>query len=119
MQASKHGVIGLMRGLWLTLLKAANIRINTIYPSYVKTVMTENLAEMWRKYELPVNKPAGVAEIILGVATSEGMNGSAVYIGGRGWEVEENIDRLAPEWMGEQQNTDRQDLRRAHRGSRS
>jgi len=69
--------------------------------------MTAKLADTWQKYNLPVNKPAGVAKIVLGVASSKGLNGRAVYIeGDRGWEIEENIDRLAPQWMGEQQSKD-------------
>jgi NAD(P)-dependent dehydrogenase (short-subunit alcohol dehydrogenase family) len=99
--------MGLMRGLRLTLHKAANIRVNAICPWYVDTAMTARLAEKWQKYSLPVNRPAGVAEIIAAVAASKGMNGKAIYVeGDRGWGVEEGIDKYAPQWFGAQQNKD-------------
>ncbi len=67
--------------------------------------MTAKLANAWAKHDLPANKPAGVAEIIVGVAAERGMNGKAVYVeGDRGWEVEEGIDRCAGTWLGERQN---------------
>lgn len=51
--------------------------------------MTAKLADQWKQHNLPVNRPAGVAEIIAGVAADRGMNGKAVYVeGDRGWEVE-------------------------------
>lgn len=35
------------------------------------------------------------------------LNGGALYIeGGRAWEVEQGIDRCAPEWMGQKQSDD-------------
>jgi hypothetical protein len=69
--------------------------------------MTAKLADVWKQHDLPVNKPAGVAEIIAGVAAERGMNGKAVYVeGDRGWEVEEGIDRCAVMWLGERQNSE-------------
>lgn len=59
------------------------------------------------KHDLPVNEPTGVAEIIVGAAAQTGMNGKAIYIeGNRAWDIEENIDKLSPQWMGEQQTKD-------------
>lgn len=35
------------------------------------------------------------------------MNSSAIYVeGNRGWDVEGNLDRLSPQWSGEQQTKD-------------
>jgi NAD(P)-dependent dehydrogenase (short-subunit alcohol dehydrogenase family) len=71
-----------MRSLRLTLPRTANIRINAICPWFVSTGMTAKLADVWKQHDLPVNKPAGVAEIIAGVAAEKGMNGKAVYMEG-------------------------------------
>jgi hypothetical protein len=50
--------------------------------------MTAKLADTWQKYNLLMNKPTGVAEIVLGVASKIDMNGKAIYIeGDRGWEL--------------------------------
>jgi short-subunit dehydrogenase len=96
-----------MRCLRLALPQAANIRVNAICPFFTATNMTAEVAEQWRKHNLPVNEPTGVAEIIVGIASHKGMNGKAIYIeGNRGWDVEENIDKLSPQWMGEQQTKD-------------
>jgi NAD(P)-dependent dehydrogenase (short-subunit alcohol dehydrogenase family) len=81
--------MGLMRSLRLTLPRAANIRINAMCPWFVSTGMTAKLADQWKQHNLPVNRPAGGAEIIARVAADRGMNGKAVYVkGDRGWEVE-------------------------------
>ena len=41
----------------------------------------------------------------MNVTQSEGLNGKAFYVeGGRAWEVEDGINRLEPEWLGEEQS---------------
>jgi len=103
--SSKHGVMGLMRGLRVQLPETTNIRINAICPWFVDTIMTAGISTQWRKAGLPINTPIGVAEIITGLACEKGMNGKAIYVeGNRGWEIEENIDRLEPQWLGEEQS---------------
>lgn len=97
--------MGPMRSLRLTLPHAANIRINAICPWFASTGMTAKLADQWKQHNLPVNGPAGVAEIIAGVAADRGMNGKAVCVeGDRGWEVEGVIDGFAGVWLRERQN---------------
>lgn len=59
---------------------------------------------MWRAAGLPINEPVDVARIIAGVACDPEMNGKAIYVeGGRGWEIEDNINRLESQWLGEEQ----------------
>lgn len=67
--------------------------------------MTAGIAEVWEKYKLPMNETEGVANIIADIGCERGMNGKAIYVeGNRGWEIEENIDRLEPQWLGEEQS---------------
>jgi len=104
-QATKHGVLGLMRCLRLTLPQTAHIRVNAICPWFVDTIMTAGIATQWRKAGLPINVPAGIADIIVGVANEKGMNGKAIYVeGNRGWDVEDKINELEPKWLGEEQS---------------
>lgn len=60
------------------------------------TGMVAGFAAAWKKENLPVNTPLDVAKIALGVACE-------IYVeGGRGWEIEDNINRLEPQWLGEE-----------------
>jgi len=103
-QAAKHGVLGILRCLRLT-LPDSHIRINAVCPWFVKTRMTAGIAEVWAKHKLPMNETEGVAKIIVDIGCERGMNGKAIYVeGNRGWEIEENIDRLEPQWLGEEQS---------------
>jgi hypothetical protein len=67
------------------------------------TGMVAGFAAAWKKENLPVNTPLDVAKIALGVACESNMNGKGIYVeGGRGWEIEDNINRLEPQWLGEE-----------------
>jgi len=102
-QAAKHGVLGLMRTLRPYLPVACNIRVNAICPWMTATAIVAGIEEEWYKAKLPVNQPVDVAKVIIDVTRSEGLNGKAMYIeGGRAWEVEDNLNRLEPQWMGEE-----------------
>ncbi|MCJ1400544.1 hypothetical protein MMC11_003750 [Xylographa trunciseda] len=102
-QAAKHGVLGLMRTLRPYLPVACNIRVNAICPWMTATAIVAGIEEEWYKAKLPVNQPVDVAKVIMNVTRSEGLNGKAMYIeGGRAWEIEDNINRLEPQWMGEE-----------------
>ncbi len=49
-----------------------------------------------------MNDTEGIAAIYAGLAAEKGMNGKAIYVeGNRGWEYDENIRRLEPQWLGE------------------
>jgi hypothetical protein len=67
------------------------------------TGMVAGFAAAWKKENLPVNTPLDVARIAVAVACETTMNGKSIYIeGGRGWEIEDNIDLLEPQWLGEE-----------------
>ncbi|KAL4994046.1 hypothetical protein BDV10DRAFT_199066 [Aspergillus recurvatus] len=105
-QASKHGVIGLMRALRLYLhgpASAHNIRVNCICPWMTTTVMVKGIQEGWAKAGLPMNSPMDVAKIAAAVLGDASLNGTSMYVeGGRAWEIEANLDRLEPSWLGEE-----------------
>lgn len=65
--------------------------------------MTSLIEDRWTKAGLPVNQPGDIARIIGGVTSIDGLNGKSIYVeGGRGWEIEDNLDRLQPQWLGEE-----------------
>lgn len=104
-QASKHGVLGLMRSLrkYISSPTLHNIRVNAICPWMTETAMVAGIEDQWRKANLPVNSPLSVAKIIAGVLSRPDLNGTTMYVeGGRAWEIEQNIDRLQPQWLGEE-----------------
>lgn len=103
-QASKHGVLGLMRALRLYLCSPAHrIRINCICPWMTTTGMVKGIQDGWFKAGLPVNTPLDVAKVMANVLGDKELNGQAMYIeGGRAWEIEANINRLEPQWLGEE-----------------
>ncbi|KIX02523.1 uncharacterized protein Z518_08464 [Rhinocladiella mackenziei CBS 650.93] len=104
-QATKHGILGIMRSLRLYLPPVMGIRVNAICPWMVATAMTAGIEPSWRAAGLPVNEPRDVAEVIAGVACAHEENGKAFYVeGGRAWEIEEKLDRLEPQWLGEEQS---------------
>ena len=66
------------------------------------TVMVDGIRENWVKEGLPVNQPEDVARVILEMAGEGGGNGKAVFVeGGRGWDIEEGINRCEEQWLGE------------------
>lgn len=103
-QASKHGVIGLMRALRLYLSAPAHgIRTNCICPWMTTTAMVKGIQDGWFKAGLPVNRPLDVAKIMANVLADQELNGKSMYVeGGRAWEIEASIDRLEPQWLGEE-----------------
>ncbi|KAL4949233.1 hypothetical protein BDW69DRAFT_203007 [Aspergillus filifer] len=102
-QASKHGVLGLMRSLRLYLLPVHGIRINAICPWMTMTGMVTGVQVVWVKTGLPVNSPMDVAVVMGRVLGDRGLNGTAMYVeGGRAWEIEGKIDELEPLWLGEE-----------------
>lgn len=101
---AKHGVIGLMRSLRMTLIEGpgGGIRTNAICPWMTKTRLVTGVEEAWAKADLPTNEPEDVAMVIAGVMVDDLLNGASLYVeGGRAWDVEPGIDGLMPEWMGE------------------
>ncbi|KIV93043.1 hypothetical protein PV10_04288 [Exophiala mesophila] len=102
-QASKHGILGLLRCLRPVLPESNGVRVNAVCPWYVATGMTSLIEDKWLEAGLPVNQPGDIAQIIAGLTAIAGLNGKAIYAeGGRGWEIEDNLNRLQPQWLGEE-----------------
>jgi len=104
-QSTKHGILGLMRSLRNYLPGSSGIRVNVICPWMTTTGMVEGIQEAWTAAKLPVNTPLDVAKINLDVTSDTGLNGAAIYVeGGRGWEFDQNITALEPQWLGKEQS---------------
>lgn len=102
-QCSKHGVMGLMRTLRKQLYRGFGIRINCVNPGMTDTQMTQSIIEAFKTTNQPINTADDIAETILGVMTTEGFYGKAVYVeGGKNWEIEEGLERTMPQWVGEE-----------------
>ena len=90
-----------MRSLRLV-LPSQGIRVSSVLPWMTDTIMTSGFSGAWKAAGLPVNTATHVAEVALTVASDSSINGKSFYVeGGRAWEIEENIDRLEPLWLGE------------------
>ncbi|KAM6529371.1 hypothetical protein FALCPG4_007507 [Fusarium falciforme] len=112
--ATKHGVIGVMRGLRMTSLKNDDVRVNVICPWTTRTILTKAIAAAWEELGLPMNEPEDVAISMLICATagrSDGAthNGAAMpfhgkillVAGGQSYEIEDALQSLEPRWLGE------------------
>lgn len=110
--ASKHGVLGILRGLRVSALKE-NIRINAICPWMTKTRMVRGIEQGWYEKNLPTNEPADVARAIVLCATANRgtttshpgaklpFAGKILWIGGgKAYEIEDRLQELEPEWLG-------------------
>jgi len=100
---AKHGVIGLMRALRPWAPAKYGVRANAICPWATDTQLLGGVRERWVKEEMPMNTPDDVARMIVQCAADKMLNGKAVFVaGGRGFDTEEGIERLQPEWMGKE-----------------
>ena len=71
------------------------------------TALAGSLPALFSAHDMAVNKAEDVGKVIVDVTQSKGLNGKNFYVeGGRAWEVEDNIDRLEPQWLGEQCSKD-------------
>lgn len=105
--ASKHGVIGLMRSLRGYLPSTFNVRMNVVCPWATDTEMLSGVRDIWPQNSLPINSPGDVARIILQYNGDKNVHGKAIYVAdGKGFDVEEGIDRTEPDWWGERQAID-------------
>ncbi|EXJ87109.1 hypothetical protein A1O3_04067 [Capronia epimyces CBS 606.96] len=108
-QPTKHGVHGLLRATRKILYHKFNIRINMVNPSHIDTVMGSSVHDLWESHGLPVNTAEAVAEHVLTLASLPEdpyvgpVSGLAIYVeGGKGWEIEEDLDKTDHLWMGEE-----------------
>jgi NAD(P)-dependent dehydrogenase (short-subunit alcohol dehydrogenase family) len=70
-QACKHGVLGLMRSLRLSLPSAyPGLRVNAVCPSMTLTRMVAGIKDGWMAIGAPVNQPSDIANVIVGIAAS-------------------------------------------------
>ncbi|KAJ5707668.1 hypothetical protein N7488_007469 [Penicillium malachiteum] len=103
-QASKHGVVGLMRSLrsYISSPYKHNIRINTICPWMTETETIKKVEQQWKQASLPTNTPREVSTIATSMLVDGSLNGQSMFVeGGRAWEIEQNIERLEAQWLGE------------------
>ncbi|GES59640.1 putative 3-hydroxyacyl-CoA dehydrogenase [Aspergillus terreus] len=106
-QAAKHGVQGLMRSLrpYFSSPYKHNVRINTICPwmTATRSGVPKKVGDRWAKEGLPISTPQEVALVSAGVLADDSLHGTSMYVeGGRAWEIEDNITRLEPQWLGEE-----------------
>lgn len=102
-QASKHGVLGLMRSLrtYISSPYKHAIRINTVAPWMTQTDSIKKIESQWKEADLPTNTASEVAHIATGLLADTALNGRSMFVeGGRAWEIEQNVDRLESEWLG-------------------
>jgi NAD(P)-dependent dehydrogenase (short-subunit alcohol dehydrogenase family) len=104
-QSSKHGVIGLMRSLrgYVSSPYKHYLRINTICPWMTETEAIRKIEDQWKLADLPTNTPREVSTVATSMLADSSLNGTSMVVeGGRSWEIEDNIDRLEAQWLGEQ-----------------
>ncbi|KKK24443.1 hypothetical protein ARAM_006071 [Aspergillus rambellii] len=104
--AAKHGVLGLMRSLRCSLPQTHGISVSAVCPWMSATSMVDDIEGPWQRAGLPVNQPAEVAQIIVGLAAlGEEGNGKSIYVeGGRGWDIETGLEQTRNQWMGQKQS---------------
>ncbi|GKZ41927.1 hypothetical protein AbraIFM66951_011673 [Aspergillus brasiliensis] len=73
--ASKHGVVGLLRGSQVMAQKYG-IRVNAVAPFMTPTRMTAGLSQSWQDAGLEANSPERVAEVIEQIAMDTARRGS-------------------------------------------
>ncbi|KAJ5125140.1 uncharacterized protein N7443_008220 [Penicillium atrosanguineum] len=103
-QASKHGVIGLMRSLrnYISSPYKHALRINTVCPWMTQTESIKNVEQHWKNACLPANTVREVSTVAASILADKSLNGTSMFVeGGRAWEIEENIDKLESQWLGE------------------
>jgi hypothetical protein len=65
--------------------------------------MTISIIDKFRSAGQPICSAEDIARQILGMMTTDGMNGKAVYVeGGQGWEIEDGLSNTMPLWLGEE-----------------
>ncbi|KAI8936118.1 hypothetical protein NX059_007617 [Plenodomus lindquistii] len=100
-QASKHGVMGLMRALRFFGPKKLGIRVNCVCPWATDTPMLAGQTAPWTAQGHPMNSAGNVAKIVISLAIDEEMNGKSVFVeGDHGWEFEEKLREAEPQIFG-------------------
>ncbi len=99
--SAKHGVIGLMRALRrYAPPRYGGVRANAGCPWATDTDMMAG-TDVWTGAGLPLNSPADVGRVMLGLAADPDRNGAAAFVsGGRAFDTEAGIAETLPVWMG-------------------
>lgn len=101
--ASKHAMLGLVRSLWALTPAQCRARINLVAPSATDTAMLRGYVHLFRENGIPLNDVDDVALYVQQLSADAGLNGKAVYVvGGKGFDVEEGLERTLPEWLGKE-----------------
>ena len=70
-EASKSGVLGLLRALRLYVPTAyPGLRVNAVCPSMTETSMVKGIRDDWIKTGGPVNQPSDIARVLVGICSS-------------------------------------------------
>lgn len=108
-QPAKHGVMGLFRSTRKTLYHLHGIRVNILLPSLISTGMSSRIQHIWEERGLPINNAQQVGDFAITLTATTRLpdnsphTGLAVYVeGGKGWELESELDKLDEQWMGEE-----------------
>lgn len=102
-QTSKHAIHGLLRSTRKILYERDRIRVNALCPGVTDTPMTAHIIQAFKDANLFWQPPEAVAEVILGILSSENMYGKAFYVeGGDGYEFEDSSIAAQPQWLGEE-----------------
>ncbi|KAL1590933.1 hypothetical protein WHR41_00411 [Cladosporium halotolerans] len=102
-QTSKHAIQGILRSTRKTLFERDGIRVNAVCPGVTETPMTAAIIQPFKDAGLFWQPPEAVADVILGILTSQDMNGKAFYVeGGDGYEFEDSLYTTQPQWLGEE-----------------
>ncbi|KAK9378719.1 uncharacterized protein V2V93DRAFT_375646 [Kockiozyma suomiensis] len=104
-QATKHGVLGLMRSMRKYPPISEHIRVNVVCPWMTLTAMVDGIRDRWADAKLPSNTPEGVGSVVVDIACAKTLKGEIIYIeGDRGWEIEGKINETEPLWLGAEQS---------------
>ncbi|KAF1984826.1 putative 3-hydroxyacyl-CoA dehydrogenase [Aulographum hederae CBS 113979] len=102
-QASKHGIMGLLRSLKNHLYPNFGVRVNSVCPGVTDTKMAKDIIDVYKKNDCAVNSAELVAEHIVSLLADEGSNGKAVFVeGGKGWEFQQRLDETMKVWLGKE-----------------
>lgn len=101
--SSKHGMIGQLRTSRVLAPATCGVRINLIAPSATNTEMIANYIHLFTENGIPLNSADDVARYTQAVGGDAALNGLVVYVvGGKGFDVDEGIFKLLPQWLGEE-----------------
>jgi len=88
-QASKHGVLGLMRALRLFVPQVfPGVRVNSVNPSFVETRMVKGIRQGWVDAGLPINQPEDLANVLVGICGAGPGSGRGIWEDGESGEKE-------------------------------